>query len=292
MKPENANKTGTSTRRDPNAKFPTPKGGNRKGRVSLIIDLGTQQRKDFEDPVTKEIKPQKPAQQIAVFVDLTHDVVDYGGELGKQPFRLMLNKSFNGELEGINFAAVPPRDAKGQMIEGKKWTYHPASVLTKLAKAASVTKILDGSDLTVTQLLDKTVMVEVEVKETESKDKKDDTGNPVKYTNVNFKGVSSIPLDDDDNPVPVNECLTTPRIVSFKDATVDDIRFIRRDVLRKIKAADNYVGSAMQKAVDAYEAQSDSSQEQKEETAQKPAKVKAAPKEVATVDVGDDDSPF
>lgn len=302
FKPKAANKSSGNYVRDPNQKFPTPKAGNRKARVSLIIDLGIQERKPFVDPKTKEEKPQAPAQQIAICLDLTHDVVDYGGEIGKQPYRLLLNKTYDGELEGINFAPVPPRNADGQLIEGKAWTYHPASPLTKLARATGTDKILSGEDLDLEQLLGKPLMVEVEVKERESKDKKDENGKPVVFTNVGYKGVSSIPLDDDDQPVPVNPCAIEPRIITFDDATEEDVKFIRRDILRKIKLAQDYVGSQMQKAVEAYEAKLASKQkkeepkqeaEQKKEV-KKPVKKQPEPQaeENVTDPEFDDDLPF
>lgn len=98
FKPANANKTGGTGKRDFDSNFnmPEPKAGSRPARISLIVDLGIQERPDFEDSKTKETRPQSPCQQLAIFADLPNDVVDYGGNIGKQPYRLCLNKTFAG----------------------------------------------------------------------------------------------------------------------------------------------------------------------------------------------------
>ena len=69
------------------------KAGSRKARISLIVDLESKNREDFEEKKTGEKRPQKPCQQIAVFADLVADTVDYEREIGKQHYRLLLNKS-------------------------------------------------------------------------------------------------------------------------------------------------------------------------------------------------------
>jgi hypothetical protein len=235
--------------------FPVPKAGNRPARVSLIVDLGIQTREDFEDPVTKQTKPQKPAHQIAIFADLTSDVVDYGGDIGKQPYRLMLNRSFKGVLEGTNFNAVQPRDAEGNAITGKKWTYHPQSLLTKLAKATGIDAILNpktDDDLDIEQLLGKALMIGVDVNEKDS-GKKDDAGKPIVYRNVNATGYSSVPFfeDVDGNEVQatVKPLAIEPLVITFDNVTAETVKFIRADVRRKIQLATNYEGSQMQKVL-------------------------------------------
>lgn len=269
FKPANANKTGASTKfeRDPNLKYPEPKAGLRPARVSLIVDLGIQDREDFEDPKTGEVKPQKPAHQVAVFADLTNDVVDYGGSIGKQQYRIALNKTFQGKMEGINFTAVPPRDADGNMIEGKKWGLHPANLLTKLAKATEHTDVIESMDIEV--LLNEPVMVDVEVKKTESKDKKDEAGNPIVFTNVNFKGLSKVPNVEDEvgneAPLKVKALSATPMCITFDNATAEQIQYIRGNLIAKIKTANNYAGSKMQKAIEAYEASKESKEDKAEE---------------------------
>src|SRR5437763_16906908 len=92
--------TGNGNRNFEPRNFPVPKGGARRARVSLIVDLGTQERDpvwELDGKLVKEgtdgavEKAQKPAHQVAVFADLVNDVVDYGGDIGEAQYRLMLN---------------------------------------------------------------------------------------------------------------------------------------------------------------------------------------------------------
>lgn len=270
--------------------MPVPKAGSRKARISLIVDLGVQEREDFEDPNTKELKPQKPAHQVAVFADLVNDVVDYGGDIGKAQYRLLLNKSFMGDVTGINFNTVPPRDADGKKIDGKPWTLHPANLLTKLAKVVDKEEItVDGKhkeSLDISLLLDAPFMAQVEVKITET-DKEDKDGNKIVYKNVNYKGAAPVPMQEDEDgneePMPIAELKQKARCITFDEATVEDIKFIRGNLLKKIKLANNYAGSQIEKAIQAFEAQKggaddgDQDRGEEDEPAQKPAK-EAKPK--------------
>lgn len=292
---------------------PVPRAGSRKARVSLIIDLGTQDRDDFEEP-DGTLKPQKPCQQVVVFADLVADNVDYGGKIGRQQYRMLLNKSFQNVIQGINFTTVSPKDAKGNVMEGKPWTLHPANLLTKLAKATGNEHIIYDDNkkdsLDISLLLNEPFMCQVEVKETEGK-KKDKDGNAIIYKNVNFKGAAPIPEDDDGEPLDVAELKQTPRCITFDNATVEDIQYIRASILNTIKKANDYVGSQMQKAIEAYEAansgdsgEDDGEQEQEEKptpkvTTKAPAKkaVKTAEKKRPASapppdDDMDDDIPF
>lgn len=276
--------------------FPTPKAGNRAARIALIVDLGIQEREDFVDQKTQVATPQTPKQQVAIFADLVADVVDYKGDIGKAPYRLMLNKNFKGDIQGINFAPVPPRDAEGKLIEGRLWTYHPASPLTKLAKVTGIQSILDGTDLDIEQLLGEAFMATVEVKITET-DKEDKDGNKIVYKNVNYKGCSEVPEMPDGSLYPVPNTPNTPMVITFDDVTAEQAKFLRADIKRKIKLATNYVGSKMQEVLEATEA--GTSQESKPESkpASKPAskakeKAPAAQKPAEDFDNFDDDIPF
>lgn len=235
-----------------------PKDGSRYARISLIVDLGTQAREDFEDQKTGETKAQKPCQQVVVFADLVNDVVDYGGNIGKAQYRMLLNKTFQGKIEGVNFTTTPPKDGNGNLVQGKPWTFHPANLLTKLANATGNKDIcIDDKkprSLDIELLLDEPFLCNVEVKKTESKDKKDKDGNAVIYTNVNFKGASPVPPGPNDEPQEVKPLTQPARIVTFDEAKKEDIKFIRPGILKTIKTALNYAGSAMQAAVEAYEA--------------------------------------
>lgn len=311
FKPKNSGKTGGNKDFE-DRNFPVPKSGPRKARVSLIVELGEQNREDFEDPKTGEVKPQKPSQQVAVFADLVNDVVDYGGKIGEAQYRLLLNKSFQGKVEGVNFGTVPPRDADGNIIDGKPYTMHPANLLTKLAKATGLAEItIENRDnpksLDISLLLDQPFMAQVEVKETPDKNgKKDKDGNLIVYKNVNFKGASPVPMVEDDDtgeekPMKVAKLAQPARCITFENATVEDIQFIRGNLINMIKQANDYAGSAMQKAIEAYEAKKaaegggDAEEEEteaeakpaKKETKKAPAKTKTPPKNVPDDDEGE-----
>ena len=298
FRPKNSNTPRPSNSGENTGLFPVPKAGSRKARVSLIVDLGEQNRPDFEDEKAGETRPQKPCQQVAVFADLVNDTVDYGGTIGKQHYRLLLNKTFAGEITGINFMFVPPKDAKGKIIEGKSWSLHPANLMTKLAKAVNKPEIIESGDIE--QLLNAPFMAQVEVKEKDS-GKTNDAGEPIIYRNVNYKGCSEVPLDDDDQPMQVAGLNTEAKCITFQNAKVEDIKFIRKKLIDMIKLANDYAGSNMEKAIQAFEAQqasandSDAPEEQEEEkpkptksVAKKPAKKEPEPVE----DDGDDSEPW
>jgi len=294
FKPKNSNAPRSNNSGENTGLFPVPKGGSRKARVSLIVDLGEQNRPDFEDEKTGETKPQKPCQQVAIFADLVNDTVDYGGTIGKQHYRLLLNKTFAGEITGINFMFVPPKDAKGKIIEGKEWSIHPANLLTKLAKATGKHDVVTSGDIE--ELLNAPFMAQVEVKEKDS-GKTNDAGEPIIYRNVNYKGCSEVPLDDDDQPMQVAELNTPAKCITFQNAKADDIKFIRKKLIDMIKLANDYSGSNMEKAIKEYEAQqnSDAPEEAEEEKPKptKPAAKKPAKKEPEpTEDDGDDSEPW
>lgn len=324
FKPANSGGNGGSGDREyTNSNLPVPKSGSRKARVSLIVDLGIQNREDKEDEKTKEMKPQNPAHQIAVFADLVNDVVDYGGEIGLRQYRLPLNNIFKGVIEGINFNTVPPTDADGNRIEGKPWGLHPRSKLTILAKAVDKEEVTyEGTHpeaMDISLLLNQPFMAQVEVKETPAKDKstgapkKDKEGKPIIYKNVNYRGAAPIPTIEDDQgnetPMPVAALRQKPLCITFSDAKESDIQFIRPSLIKMIKQANNYAGSQMQKAIEAYEAKNggdaadDGQKEQAQEPAQKAAskpaakpkaqaKAKPAAAPAGPVDDMDDDIPF
>ena len=283
---------------------PVPLAGTRKARVSLIVDMGIQEREPFDDG-KGNVKEQKPAPQVAVFLDLVNDVVDYGGNIGKQQYRLMLNKNFGGDIQGINFNTVPPRDADGNQIQGKPWGFHPASQLTKLCAAVGRKDVaLDErkpDSLNLEALLNLPLSVNVEVKETEDKNgKKDKDGNVVVYKNVNQKGMFPVPLDDDNNPQDVKPLTNEARCITFDSATEEDVKFIRNALRKKIKQAKNYAGSAMQAAIEAYEAANGGGEGEGSSDEEKPAKQASKPQDKAAAKAAkaavpeddEDSSPF
>jgi hypothetical protein len=245
--------------------LPVPRAGNRRARVSLIIDLGTQEREPVyknaagqlvdEDTEGAVRHDQKDCQQVAVFADLVNDRVDYGGDIGEKQYRMLLNKSFAGKLQGINFTVGPPKDAKGKIIEGKPWGFHPQNLLTKLAKAVEMEYVTldvrgDARSLDISLLLNQPFLANVDVKVTE----KEKDGKTVTYKNVHYKGASPVPLDKNDNPEDVDELDAKPLCITFDNATKEDIMFIRKGIRNQIKLAKNYPGSAMQAAIEAFEA--------------------------------------
>lgn len=278
--------------------YPKPKAGARRARVSLIVDLGIQEREDY-NAGQADAKPQKPAAQVAIFADLVNDVVDYGGEIGEAQYRLPLNGTFKGVFKGINFYAVPPKDGDGNTIKGKEWGLHDNSIITKLAKAVHMPEV--QVDMDIELLLNQQFMATVEVKETES-DKKDDDGNAIVYTNVNYKGCAMVaPVINDETgeeKIPTFAKLTQKaRCITFENATVEDIQFIRGNLRKMIKLAENYAGSQMQKAIEAFEAANGGDKDDKPaEGKTAPAKAKAPKKEPKPLpkDDGDlnDDVPF
>lgn len=292
--------------------YPTPKDGSRKARVSLIVDLGVQKRdpiyKKGDAIVTEDTEgavetPQKSCQQVAIFADLTADKVDYKGDIGVAPYRLLLNKAFKGVLQGINLTTVPPTDAKGKRIEGRDWTFHPNSTLTKLAKATEREDVLKTLDIDL--LLGCAFMADVEVKKTEDKnEKKDKDGNVLVYTNVNFKGAAKVPNEEDEDGNDIGKikvpALAAPAMsIQFDTATKEQIQFIRSNIRKQIKLAENYAGSQIQKAIEAFEAeQAEKSDDKGSDTPdedEKPApkaKPKTTPKPVPKSEQDDESSPF
>jgi hypothetical protein len=313
FKPKSVNENTGSTI-DYNAINQNVKGGSRPSRVSLIVDLGTQEREPFtedykETPAQEEaikdgvgwvdevddkkvfFKEQAPNDQIAVFVDLTSDVVDHGEDIGKQPYRLMVNSSFMGDIKGISFSGCYSFDKDGSILKDKGFTFHSNSVLTKLANATKQTQIVSGSgddNMDVTQLLDKPLMVTVK------KDERKDN------TYINYKGCSEVPMvpsdpsdpDSDEVALNVKPLKTKPLVITFDNITPEVVKFLRGDVIKKIKKATNYEGSKMQEVLEAAnkskaEKEDDAPSQEENKKKKAPAKAKKVEKVEET-----DDNPF
>lgn len=252
-------KTVVKSATDKPFKYPIPEAGSNAARISLIVDIGTQERGPYVDPTTKEEKPQNPIQQVVVFADLVDQVVDYGGDIGEKQYRLLLNSQYDNEIKGVNFAAFPPRDADGKLIEGKVWTFHPASLLTKLAKATGKEHIL-GTDpdnnMNIAELLGAAFYADVQVTSNEDKKgKKDADGNVIVYHNVKFGGASKLPLVKG-KPVEVEELTVTPMILNHNNVTEETVILIRGKVLEMMKKAKEYSGSKLEQLLIARESSS------------------------------------
>lgn len=309
-KPANFTEGGSGTPR----LYPVPKAGSRRARLSVIVDIGMQAREDiYKTPDNQVCKPdapgavchpQKPAKQVVVFADLVNDVVDYGPEIGKQQYRLLLNSTFNGKIKGIVHATNnPPKDGKGNTIKGGVWTMHPNNVLSKLAVAMDKKEVLASG--AINRLLDGQFMANTAVTETDS-GKLDNEGEPIIYRNVNYKGAAPVAmveteeLDADGNPVekmPEFAALKQPlKCITFTNAKKEDIAMLRRDVIAMIKLASDYAGSNMQKAIEAHEADKpDNTPAEVPADKVKPApapKPKPTPKPAPTFADMDDDVPF
>lgn len=235
-------------------KLPTPEAGNQPARVSLIVDLGDQPQY-FEVEGTKEMKlsEKRPyAQEVAVFADLVDQVVDYGGDIGQKQYRMMLNDQWFGEIKGFKFSHVTPRDAEGNIIQGKIPTFHPKNMLYRLAVATGCDHILgkdQDNNMNIEELLGKAFMLEVEVTtRTDKNGKKDDKGELITYTNVKGKQPSRLPMIKG-KPMEAEELTSAPMLVSFDTATEEQVKMLRRDIIRKIQKANNYAGSQIEAVI-------------------------------------------
>lgn len=221
--------------------------------------------------VNAKVHQSKDRQEIAVFADLVDTIVDYGDKIGKKPFRVMLNKSWKGEIRGLGLAVVPPQH------NGGVWTFAPNSMLTELAKFTRQNTITDGTvknDLNnIGLILGKSLMVDVA--KTDDNDK----------VYVNVKGISSVPSA---LAKTIDYSLVNPVGISFDNASVELLQAagIRGGVIKKIKQANNYQGSQMQKAIEAFEALNSGEASTKQEV-----KEKSAPKTEPSPD-SDDSLPF
>ncbi len=285
------------------------KAGSRPARVSLIVDLGIQERQpsvedynpndekhktaltkgsfiEVVDGKEKILTPRKPVQQAALLADLVNDVVDYGGEIGKQPYRIILNKSFKGELTGIDLAGCYSFDQSGKRLEDKPFTFHSQSLFTKLAKATNTPQIIDGGEdnMDISLLANKAFMAQIAV--TESGDK----------TYVNYKGCAEVPMipDEDGNESPMKiKALSTPaRVITFDNVTEDDVKFLRYELVKKIKQAQDYQGSKMQAVLEGVKPSDVAEETKVEEPKVSKTKSTAKVEPVVETDMDFDDVPF
>jgi len=248
---------------DEDRKYPVPSNdGLQFARVSQIVDMGTQPQPNSEFeyepekpehiaaladgtgsltiPAYGDLKgkqcislPRKPVDSVAVFVDLVEETVDYGGEIGEKHYRIMLNKKYMGDVHPIPFKATKPK------TDGAKWTFSPRSMLSLLAVACNTQEVIgkgtDDENMDISLLLNKPLQVNVEIVTTEK--------NGKTFTNVNNKGLSPIRKTD-----VVPELITPARLITFDDATAEDVKFIRKDLRERIEQAINFKGSNMEKA--------------------------------------------
>lgn len=300
FKPKNSNNSQTASnpnipKIDWNSLNKGVKSGSRQARVSLIVDLGDQEREpSTQDYNSNNVKhsealtkgswvetvngkevlftPRKPVQQVAVLADLMNDVVDYGGNLGKQPYRVLLNPSFKGEVRGVDLTGMYSYDDQGNRLQDKPFTFHAQSLLTKLAKATNQLGIIDGGEdnMDVSLLCGQAFMAQITVT------------TSGENTYVNYKGCAEVPMipDEDGNEVPVKvkPLLTEARVITFDSVTADDAKYLRGDLVKKIKQALNYQGSKMQAVIENKASTSAPASSNAPASANVPAEPKPAPK--------------
>lgn len=228
--------------------------------------------KDGKFVVNAQIRQPKDRQEVAIFADLVGAVVDYGG-IGKKPYRILLNKSFKGDIRGLGLTQVPP------VKKGGAWTFPPASLLTELATVTKQTEIIDGSDKhklnDIGLLLGQPLMVDV-VKTVS------DSGSVY----VNVKGVGSVPSMLEAH---IDRSLVKPYGISFDTVTPELLKEagVRFNVIKKIQTANNYANSNMRLAVEAvYGGAATATTAPAETPAPTQAPVSTAPADL------DDDCPF
>lgn len=185
--------------------------------------------------------------EFTVIFDLVETEVEYVKDSGEyKQYRLYMNSPFKGSLRGNTAPAL-----------GK--TYSPNSKMAKLITACNKTEILDKDDQDsyndISLLVNAPLSLNIEK-----------SGSFVRYTG--FGKAKAKDLAD----FPELQC--KPLCVTFDNATKEMLQELklRKPYLEKIKSALNYEGSAMQAAVEAYEA----SKEQEEDSS------KDEPKEAET----------
>ncbi|WAX22569.1 hypothetical protein [Acinetobacter phage vB_AbaP_HB01] len=178
-------------------------------------------------------------QEIALMADFTEMEIDYGEEIGIKPYRTLLNKTWMGDIQGFQLKKVPP--AK----DGGVWTIKGNTKLAEIVTACGFKDEILGVDL---EEADFSLIVGAAFNQAIEK-----SGDNDQYVN-NGK---AIPLKKKKGvPEEVAELIDEPLIITFENATADLLEqaHIRYDVIKKIKTASNYEGSAMQEAVEEFEA--------------------------------------
>lgn len=185
------------------------------------------------------IYSRKDANEVAIFADLVDHYVEYVEGEEEEQYRHMFNKNdfVTKELTGFALTVTKP------MGDSDHWTFSPNSMLSKLAKACHRGDILTDADLEndISLILGEPLGIPFTVSEKKGK--------------TYVKGAAPTALRKKDLPK-VSDLDVEPVAISFEDATVEQLEVAkpRKAILDKIKKATNYEGSAMQEAVEEYEA--------------------------------------
>lgn len=242
--------------------LPEPAEGSQAARVSMIAVLGQQYQAPYTDTNGKHVVPANEyVTECAVMCDLVDQEVDYGNEIGIKQYRYLINRNFKGNVTGFRLEGKPLRDAEGKVVPGKLETFHPKNTLHTLAVATGAKHILGENpedNMNVLELLNRPFYIDISVEKKKS-DKLDSEGKPITFTNVRYKNISKVPMVKG-QPVDVQE-LTSPAIaITFEDACGVEgetplerlqkaTRFLRKDLISKMKLARDYPGSLIEKVL-------------------------------------------
>lgn len=289
------------------------------GVISGIIDLGEQERPDYEEEFKgsederKKIvaedsmvyfreeagkvykcRPQKPVQQVAITVDFPTVLVDKGqffGESNPLPLRMVLNGEF--QIDGTKVVAKPYSISEKKYDDGT-WAFAKNNGLHKLAEAC---EILDEKGYftkdRIGGLLGKIAQFQFRVWMKPSKKDKSKTffTEEIKLAGVVPEG---IPVPEIPEGILYGVNMTAPN-------DEDAIKQLRVSIRNTIKRAKNYEGSVLQAELEKHFPNSGTAKPVVEKEVEespapvakeaKPKKEKAAP--VVQEDFGDDeDLPF
>lgn len=190
-----------------------------------------------------EFGGDKEYQELAILADLTENYVSYGEEIGEKQFRVLLNKSFKGEIKGFQLKPSPPATKDGV------WTVKGNTKLNELATATGHKELLAVplEDADWSEMLGEGLNITIEK-----------SGDEGQWLNVG-KCVALKKKKDKETGVvsveEIDELDIEPVLITFDDVTVEDLEnaHIRYDIIKKIKKANDYEGSQMQKAIEEFE---------------------------------------
>lgn len=177
-------------------------------------------------------------QEIALVADCTEMEIDYGEDIGVKPYRILLNKTWMGDVTGFQLKKVPPAKKDGV------WTIKGNTKLAEVITACGKKELLDVDleDADFSEILGEAFNIAIEK-----------NGDNDQYVNIG----KAIPLKKKKGvPEEVAELWDEPLVITFENATADLLEqaHVRGDIIKKIKSATNYKGSAMEEAVEEYEA--------------------------------------
>lgn len=210
-----------------------------EGEEAYLLEHPTNYFDDFEDNRTKKVErhvfwPQKAQRAVAITVDFPQFEYDWGGEIGKKPFRFLLNGEFiNKGSKRSDIILGRTYDLKETTKDfSPRWSLAKNSLLYKMAVATNVIKPDEPfTKSQIGELIGKAALFEVRFWL--------DGG----YTNekISFKGEvpeeMSAPEYDDSILYYIN-----------LDGDNDEaaVKQLRKSIKNTIKRSESYVGSNLQ----------------------------------------------